>query len=59
MRLEALILCASHHRAQEHSLKLAAVIGEVAMRLAKNGNNLRHIETERAVLIGESGAMTL
>src|SRR5262249_49405138 len=27
--------------------------------LAKDGNNLRHLKTERAVLVGERGAMTL
>src|SRR5262245_27799436 len=29
------------------------------MRLAKDGNNLRHLETERPVLVSERGAMTL
>src|SRR5262245_20397928 len=29
------------------------------MRLAKDGNNLRHLETERPVLVGDRGAMTL
>src|SRR5215813_10860879 len=29
------------------------------MRLAKDGNNLRHLKTERPVLVGERGAMTL
>src|SRR6187455_1591353 len=29
------------------------------MRLAKDGNNLRHLKTELTVLVGERGAMTL
>src|SRR5262245_19490293 len=29
------------------------------MRLAEDGNNLRHLKTERPVLVGERGAMTL
>src|SRR4051794_11192008 len=29
------------------------------MRLAKDGNDLRHLKTERAVLVGERGSMTL
>src|SRR3979490_467547 len=29
------------------------------MRLAKDGNNLRHLKTERPVLVGERGSMTL
>src|SRR5882672_10752666 len=29
------------------------------MRLAEDGNDLRHIETERPVLVGERGSMTL
>src|SRR5262245_33839734 len=29
------------------------------MRLAKDGNNLRHLETERPVLVSERGSMTL
>src|SRR5215475_5566788 len=29
------------------------------MRLAKDGNDLRHLQTERAVLVGERGSVTL
>src|SRR5688572_8739848 len=29
------------------------------MRLAEDGNDLRHLETERPVLVGERGAVTL
>ena len=29
------------------------------MRLAKDGNNLRHLKTERPILVGERGSMTL
>src|SRR3954453_1553005 len=59
VRLEAGLLGAPHHRAQEHGSEFAAVIGEVAMRLAEDRKDLRHLETERAVLVGERGAMTL
>src|SRR3954469_24274687 len=59
VRLEAGLLCAPHHRTQKHGFEFAAVIGEMTMRLAENGNDLRHLETELAVLVGERGAMTL
>lgn len=59
VRLEALLFCAPHHRTQKDGFEFTAVIGEVTMRLAKNGNNLRHLETERPVLVGERGSMTL
>src|SRR5215470_15162318 len=29
------------------------------MQLAEDGNNLRHLKTERSVLVGECGSMTL
>src|SRR6478752_8364786 len=59
VRLEAGFLCAPHHRPQKHGFELTAVIGEVTMRLAEDGNDLRHLEPELAVLVGERGAMTL
>src|SRR3954467_4712883 len=59
VRLEARLLGAAHHGTQEHGFELAAVIGEMAMRLAEDRNDLRHFETELAVLVGERGAMTL
>src|SRR3954471_9647086 len=59
VRLEAGLLGAPHHRAQKHGFEFAAVIGEVAMRLTEDRNDLRHLETERAVLVGQRGAMTL
>src|SRR4051812_20889390 len=31
----------------------------MTMRLAKDGNDLRHLETEHPVLVGERGSMTL
>ena len=40
-------------------MKVTTVIGEMTMRLAKNGNDLRHLETERPVLVGHRGSMTL
>src|SRR3954468_11242352 len=59
VRLEAGFLCAPHHRSQENGFEFTAVIGEVAMRLAEDGNDLRHLEPELAVLVGERGAMAL
>src|SRR4051812_14783168 len=59
VRLEAGFLCAPHYRPQEDGFEFTAVIGEVAMRLAEDGNDLRHFEPELAVLVGERGAMTL
>src|SRR3954467_11317713 len=59
VRLQAGFLGAPHHRTQKDGFELAAVIGEVTMRLAKDRNDLRHIETELAVLVGERGAMAL
>src|SRR5262245_22876501 len=59
VRLQALVFRAPHHGTQEDCLEFTAVIGEVTMRLAKDGNNLRHLETELTVLVGERGSMTL
>src|SRR6187200_3291574 len=59
VRLQGGILCAPHHRTQKDGFEFTAVIGEVAMRLAEDGNDLRHLETERAVLVGERGSVTL
>src|SRR4051794_1790683 len=59
VRLQAGLLCAPHHRTQEHGFEFAAVVSEVAVRLAEDRDDLRHLETERAVLVGERGAMTL
>src|SRR4051794_8647196 len=59
VRLQAGLLCAAHHGTQEHGFEFAAVIGEMTMRLAEDRNDLRHLETELAVLVGERGAMTL
>src|SRR5262249_5499965 len=36
-----------------------AVIGEVTVRLTEDGNDLRHLETELTVLVGERGSVTL
>src|ERR1700760_4212080 len=57
--LEAGLFCAPHNGTQEDGFEFATVIGEVAMGLAKDRNNLRHLETERPVLVGERGAVTL
>src|SRR3954463_13474945 len=59
VRLEAGLLCAPHHRTQKHRFEFTAVIGEMTMRLAEDRNDLRHLETELAVLVGERGAVTL
>src|SRR5262249_22520679 len=59
VRLQAGLLCALHHGAQENGFEFAAVIGEMAMRLAEEGNDLRHLQTELAVLVGERGPVTL
>src|SRR6478609_10239146 len=59
MRLEAGLFCASHHGAQKDSFEFTAVISEVTVRLAKDRNDLRHLEPELAVLVGERGPMTL
>src|SRR4051794_38209010 len=59
VRLHAGLLGASHHRPQEHGFEFTAVISEVTVRLAEDRNNLRHLEPERAVLVGERGAVTL
>src|SRR5262245_49121293 len=59
VRLEARIFCASHHGTQKDGFEFTAVIGEVTVRLAEDGNDLRHLETELAVLVGERGPMTL
>src|SRR6476620_678239 len=59
VRLEAGLFCAPHHGTEKDSLEFTAVIREVTMRLAKDGNNLWHLETEHPVLVGERGSMTL
>src|SRR3954464_9728543 len=59
MRLQAGLFCAPHHRPQKHGFEFTAVIGEVTMRLAEDGNDLRHLEPELSVFVGERGAMTL
>src|SRR5262245_65192431 len=59
VRLQTLVFGAPHHGTEKDGLELTAVIGEVAMRLAKDGNNLRHLKTEHPVLVGERGSVTL
>src|SRR4051812_16452807 len=59
MRLQAGLLGALHHRPQKHGFEFTTVIGEVTMRLAEDRNDLRHLETELAVLVGERGSVTL
>src|ERR1700741_3222041 len=59
VRLQAGLFRAPHHGTQKDGFEFTTVIGEVTMRLAKEGNNLRHLETERPVLVGQRGPMTL
>src|SRR6201995_5666734 len=59
VRFQAGLLGALHHRTKEDGFELAAVIGEVTMRLAEDRNDLRHLETECAVLVGDRGAVAL
>ncbi len=59
MRLQAGFFRAPHHGTQKDGFEFAAVIGEMAVRLAKDGNDLRHLKTERPILIGERGSVTL
>src|SRR3954470_6339077 len=59
VRLQALLFCAPHDGTQKHGFEFTAVIGEVTMRLAKDRNDLRHLKTERSVLVGERGSMTV
>src|SRR5882757_4228773 len=59
VRFQAGLLCASHHRTQKDGFEFTAVIGEVTVRLAEDGNDLRHLQTELTVLVGKRGAMTL
>ena len=59
MPLQAGVFGAPHHRAQEDGPELAAVIGEMAMGLAKDGDDLRHFEAERPIPVDEGGAVTL
>src|ERR1700709_2177979 len=59
VRLQAGLFCAPHHGTQKDGLEFTAVIGEVTVRLAKDGNDLRHLETELTILVGERGAMAL
>src|SRR3954463_13932342 len=59
VRLEAFVFCAPHHGTQKDGFEFTAVIGEMAMRLAEDRNDLRHLETELAILIGERCSMTL
>src|SRR6201999_2301919 len=59
VRFQAGLLCAPHHRTQKDGFEFTAVIGEVTVRLAKDGNDLRHLETEHPVLVGQRGPVTL
>src|SRR6187200_3759690 len=59
MRLQALVLGAPHHGTEKDGFEFAAIVGEMTMRLAEDRNDLRHLETEPAVLVGERRAMAL
>ena len=49
MSLKARDFCARHHGTQKDRFEVTADIGEVAMRLAKRGDDLRHLKTEHPV----------
>src|SRR4029079_11794066 len=57
--LEALVFCGPHYRAQKNGFELTAIIGEMAVRLPEQRNDLRHLKTELAVLVGQRRTMTL
>src|SRR5258708_6392399 len=57
--LQALLFCAPHHGTEKDGFELTAVIGQMPMGLAEDGNDLRHLETDLTVLVGERGSMTL
>src|SRR5262245_39544023 len=59
MRFKPGVSRARHQGTQKDGLESTAVIGEVTMRLAKGGNDLRHLETEHTVRVGERGPMTM
>src|SRR6478672_9524479 len=59
VRLQAGLFCAPHHGTEKDGFEFTTVIGKVAMRLAKDRNDLRHLETEHPVLVGERRPMTL
>src|SRR5262245_14780055 len=59
VRFQALVLGAAHHRTEKDGFEFTAVIGEVTVRLTKDGNDLRHLEAELAVLVGKRSPMTL
>ncbi|KKL79792.1 hypothetical protein LCGC14_2011260 [marine sediment metagenome] len=59
MRLEAAIPGACHHRPQENGFELCAVMGEMAMGLPEGRHDLRHLEAEYTVGIGQGRAMAL
>src|ERR1044071_6937693 len=59
VRLQALVFCTFHYWTQKYGFEFTTVIGEVTMRLAKERDDLRHLETELAVLVGERCSMTL
>ena len=59
MRLEAGVARAWHDWAEEHRVEVAAVIGEMTVRLAEGGHDLGHFEPELAVFIGERRAVAV
>ena len=59
MCLQAGLFCTPHYRPKENGFEFTAVIGEMTMRLTEDWNDLRHFKAERAVLVGERGAVTL
>ncbi len=56
---EACVAGARHHRPQEHALVALSLIGEMAVRLAEDRNDLRHFQPERPVCGRQCRAMAL
>lgn len=50
--LKTLIFGARHYGTEKDGFKFATVVGQVTMRLAEGGNDLRHFKTKMAVLVG-------
>src|SRR5262249_51569674 len=59
VRLQALFLGTPHHGTEKDRLEFTTVIGEMTMRLAKDRNDLRHLQSELAILVGQRRPVAL
>ena len=59
MCLQARVFRARHDRTEKDRFELAAVVGEVTVRLAKCRDNLWHLEPEYPIFVCEGRAMAL